>query len=158
MTRRRGSAAIPAVLAVVLLAAFVPCASGEAPPEGAQAPGSGAKPAGLLDGRSFSGPLLKQGEVKGDPDTVLFRDGRMHSNACQAMGFPDTAYHAGALGAVIRFRVEAKSDTAGTMAWNGTVRDDVLDATISVTRPGAAPVLYSLRATRDRVGGSAGGR
>jgi hypothetical protein len=154
-------AALGLVVAGSVAAAARPAAAADDPAAPAQTapakPAQNDAKAGLLDGRSYTGPLLKQGETAGDADTVTFHDAQLHSKAFQAMGFGDTPYHAGALGAIIRFRAQAKSDTGGTLTWNGTVREDLLEATVSLSRPGAPATLYSIHARRDQAGGTGGG-
>ncbi|MEO8216402.1 MAG: hypothetical protein ABI718_04905 [Acidobacteriota bacterium] len=86
---------------------------------------------GPLDGRTFigeSGPAGKQGDTK---ETIVFRDGRFRSLACDPYGFGDAFYTATAeADGSIRFEAETASKRQGTMHWEGVIRGDQLDGTL----------------------------
>src|SRR5260370_22952269 len=58
---------------------------------------------GMLDGKTFSGTLGEKGEIKGDQDNYVFKDGTFRSTACDVYGFSAAAYTAKADGHAIAF-------------------------------------------------------
>ena len=62
-----------------------------------------------LDGRSFDGVFIERGKTSGDADTLIFRDGRFRSTACDRYGYSDAPYKATAVGELIRFEAETES-------------------------------------------------
>jgi hypothetical protein len=42
-----------------------------------------------LDGRNFDGIVLECGRTSGDADTLIFKDGRFRSTACDQYGYGD---------------------------------------------------------------------
>lgn len=92
--------------------------------------------AGALDGRSFDGVFLERGKTSGDADTLIFRDGRFRSTACDRYGYSDASYKATAEGDVVRFEAETQSAKYGTLQWSGVVRGGKLDATVMMVQPG----------------------
>ena len=72
----------------------------------------------MLDGRSFAGVVLECGKTEGDADTIIFKDGRFRSTACDQYDYGDGAYTATARrrrGAASRRRPKARS----TASWSG---------------------------------------
>ena len=95
---------------------------------------------GPLDGKSFQGVLIEKGKIRGDADTIVFKDGRFRSTACDQYGFSEAAYTVATEGNVTRFEAETESARHGRLQWTGYVRGDKLDATAIWVRPGKAPV------------------
>ena len=89
-----------------------------------------------LDGRSFNGVFLERGKTSGDADTLIFKDGRFRSTACDKYGYSDAAYKASAEGDAVRFEAETQSAKYGKLVWNGVVRGGKLDATVMMMQPG----------------------
>src|SRR6185369_1547655 len=56
-----------------------------------------------LDGRSFDGVFLQRGKTSGDADTLVFRNGRFRSSACDRYGYSDAPYKTAAVGDTTRF-------------------------------------------------------
>lgn len=117
------SSSVAAAIAFAAAAAFVP-----------------ASHANNLDGRSFQGVFLERGKTSGDADTLIFKDGRFRSTACDRYGYSDAVYKATAAGETLRFEAETHSPKYGKLLWNGTVRGNKLDATVMMVRDGKAPV------------------
>ncbi len=89
-----------------------------------------------LDGRSFSGVFLERGKTSGDADTLIFKDGRFRSTACDKYGYSDAAYKTSKEGDALRFEAETQSAKYGKLVWNGVVRGGKLDATVMMMQPG----------------------
>jgi hypothetical protein len=91
-----------------------------------------------LDGRSFQGVFLERGKTSGDADTLVFKDGRFRSSACDQYGYGDAPYKATAAGDSVRFEAETASPKYGKLFWSGSVRGGKLDATVMMERKGKA--------------------
>jgi hypothetical protein len=89
-----------------------------------------------LDGKTFEGVFLKRGKTSGDADTLVFKDGRFRSSACDKYGYSDAAYKTTSEGGAVRFEAETESPKYGKLRWNGFVRDGKLDATAVMVRAG----------------------
>lgn len=96
--------------------------------------------AGGLDGRRFEGVFIERGKTSGDADTLIFKDGRFRSTACDRYGYSDAPYKATAAGEGMQFEAETESPRYGKLLWKGVVRDGKLDATALAVRQGKAPV------------------
>jgi hypothetical protein len=96
--------------------------------------------AGGLDGRRFEGVFIERGKTSGDADTLIFKDGRFRSTACDRYGYADAPYKATAAGDALMFETETESPRYGRLLWKGTIRDGKLDATAISIRAGKAPV------------------
>ena len=92
----------------------------------------------ILDGRSFDGVFLPRGKTSGDADTLIFKDGRFRSTACEQYGYAEAPYKASPNGDSTRFEVETKSAQYGVLRWSGVVRGKKLDATVMMVRSGEA--------------------
>jgi len=89
-----------------------------------------------LDGRSFEGVFIARGKTSGDADTLLFKDGRFRSTACDRYGYSDAPYRMTHEGDVTRFEAETQSPKYGRLVWTGVVRGGKLDATAMMVREG----------------------
>jgi hypothetical protein len=83
-----------------------------------------------LDGRTFDGVFLERGKTSGDADTLVFKNGRFRSTACDKYGYSDAAYKTMAAGDATRFEAETQSAKYGKLVWSGVVRGGKLDATV----------------------------
>jgi len=92
-----------------------------------------------LDGRNFQGVFLERGKTSGDADTLIFKDGRFRSTACDRYGYSDAAYKTMKEGDALRFEAETQSPKYGKLVWNGVVRGGKLDATVMMMQPGKEP-------------------
>ena len=92
-----------------------------------------------LDGRSFQGVFLERGKTSGDADTIIFKDGRFRSTACDRYGYSDAPYKTVATSDGTRFEAETQSPKYGKLVWNGVVRGGKLDATVMMMQPGKEP-------------------
>jgi hypothetical protein len=92
----------------------------------------------LLDGRNFVGIVLECGKTQGDADTIIFRDGRFRSTACDRYDYGDGAYTARAADGGVSFAAETESPKYGKLLWEGMVRGRRLDATLTMVRDGKA--------------------
>ena len=88
----------------------------------------------LLDGKTFVAQSGEKGKKASNKDTIVFRDGRFLSEGCSPFGFKVAPYQATVDGAAIRFHTETHSPTHGTMVWDGTVKDNAIEATSDWTR------------------------
>jgi hypothetical protein len=88
-----------------------------------------------IDGKTFTGTLVKQGENQGDPDDFVFKDGQFISTACASFGFKPASYSVTQDGAHTQFSAENKTDAGVRMIWKGTIEGDHLQATAQWMRP-----------------------
>jgi hypothetical protein len=87
-----------------------------------------------LDGKTFVAQSGEKGKQASKKDTFVFRDGRFLSETCTPYGFGDAPYQSTVDGATIRFHAETHSPTHGTMVWDGTIKDNAIEATSIWTR------------------------
>ena len=95
---------------------------------------------GALDGKTFEGVFLERGKTRGDADTLIFKDGRFRSTACDRYGYGEAPYKASVEGDVVRFETETTSAKYGALKWKGWIRGDKLDATAMMMQDGKAPI------------------
>jgi hypothetical protein len=129
---KRPGAGIPLAFAVLLfiLHGVSPAAAGT---EGASA--------GLLDGKVFLVETGESGRKAKGKDTYIFRGGEFHSaNHEKEYGFAEGAYTATQQGDGITFAVDIASEYQGKIHWEGTVREDRIDARYTWT--GRKPKWY----------------
>ena len=88
-----------------------------------------------VDGKTYTGTLVKQGENQGDPDDFVFKDGQFISTACASFGFKPASYSVTRDGARMQFSAENKTDAGVRMIWKGTIEGDHLQATAQWMRP-----------------------
>lgn len=93
-----------------------------------------------LDGRSFSGVFIERGKTSGDADTIVFKDGRFRSVACDRYGYGDAPYKMSTVGDTVLFETETESPKYGRLVWRGAVRNGKLDAVATSVRSGKSPV------------------
>lgn len=91
-----------------------------------------------LDGRSFDGIVLECGKTSGDADTLIFKDGRFRSTACDPYGYGDGPYSATRSDDALLFEAETESPQYGKLLWKGVVRGPRLDGTMTMVREGKA--------------------
>ena len=104
--------------------------------------------AGPLDGKTFVAESGEQGKPAAGPkDTLVFRDGKLRSTACDTYGFGDGTYtsmsHPGAL--MIHARTESAKE--GVIVWNFTVRGEALEGNYVWTKQGQKPITYWVKGT-----------
>ena len=93
-----------------------------------------------LDGRSFEGVFIQRGTTSGDADTLVFKDGRVRSTACDRYAYSDAAYRVSNAGDATRFEAETTSPKYGRLVWTGVVRGGKLDATAVMVREGKSNI------------------
>jgi hypothetical protein len=93
-----------------------------------------------LDGRSFEGVFIQKGKTSGDADTLVFKDGRFRSSACDRYGYSDAAYKTASAGDTTRFEAVTESAKYGRLLWSGEVRNGKLDATATMVRDGKSNI------------------
>jgi hypothetical protein len=93
-----------------------------------------------LDGRTFEGVFIQRGKTSGDADTLVFKDGRFRSTACDRYAYSDAAYKVSAAGDATRFEAETLSPKYGRLLWTGVVRGGKLDATAVMVRDGKSNI------------------
>lgn len=99
--------------------------------------------AGALDGKSFAGTFTEKGKTKGDKDTLVFKDGKFRSTACDSYGFTEAAYTAAAKDGATSFEATTESPKEGTMKWMGTVRGDRIEGAAVWMKKGQADISYT---------------
>jgi hypothetical protein len=102
-------------------------------------PGFAQTPMMGLDGKSFVGQIGKKGEKSGDKDELTFKDGKLHSTACEKYGFGQVPYTAKAGEGETAFEAETVISKEGTMKWKGTVKGGTVTATVIWSKSGKAP-------------------
>ncbi len=93
-------------------------------------------PSGSLDGRRFDGVVLERGKTSGDADTLIFRNGRFLSTACDRYGYGDGPYTTSPSGDAVAFQAETESPQYGKLLWKGRVQGDKLDGSFTMLRDG----------------------
>jgi len=122
------SPALSATIAIALISVTVMGA-------GAVPAAAGADPSfRSLDGKTFVAQSGEKGKPASKKDTFVFRDGRFLSEACTPYGFGDAPYQATVDGAAVRFHAETHSPSHGKMVWDGTIKDNAIEATSVWTR------------------------
>jgi hypothetical protein len=89
-----------------------------------------------LDGHKFDGIVLECGKTTGDAESIVFRNGRFHSSACDAYQYGDGPYTAVASDEGFTFSAETESPKYGKLRWNGVVRGRRLDGTLTMVAEG----------------------
>lgn len=102
---------------------------------------------GLLDGKSYHGLFIEKGNSTGDPDTLVFANGRFRSTACDQYGYGDAAYSAIDNGGTIHFNAETQSPRYGKLVWKGEVKGDRLKGEILMVQDGKPPIENFINAT-----------
>jgi len=95
-----------------------------------------------IDGKTYTGTIVKQGEVQGDPDDFVFKDGTFISTACAGFGFKPGAYTVKHDGKRLQFSAENKTDAGVRMIWRGMISGDHLEATSRWIRPNQPVVEF----------------
>jgi len=90
----------------------------------------------MLDGRDFVGIVLERGKTAGDADTIIFKDGRFRSTACDRYDYGDGPYTAKTAGDGVMFEAKTESPKYGQLLWRGVVRGHRLDGTLTMVREG----------------------
>ena len=93
-----------------------------------------------LDGRSFQGVFIERGKTSGDPDTLIFKNGRFRSTACDRYGYSDAVYKTAEAGDMTRFEAQTESPKYGKLVWSGVVSGGKLDATAIMVRDGKSNI------------------
>jgi len=60
----------------------------------------------VLDGRNFVGIVLECGKTEGDADTIIFKDGRFRSTACDRYEYGDGPYTETVAGDMVSFEAQ----------------------------------------------------
>ena len=93
-----------------------------------------------LDGRTFQGVFIERGKTSGDADTLIFKDGRFRSTACDRYGYSDAPYKTAGTADNMSFEAETQSAKYGKLLWTGQIRGGKLDATVMMVRDGKSPI------------------
>jgi len=103
----------------------------------------------LLDGKAFKGECVEKGKAAGTGvlDELIFKDGKFLSTACVKYGFREAPYAAKVMGDAVAWESSSVSakDAEGRMAWKGTVKGDVAQATLVWTKPGQNPSEWTFK-------------
>lgn len=103
--------------------------------------------AGPLDGKTFVAQSGEEGKAADSKDTLVFRDGKMRSTACDTYGFGDGAYTAIERKGSTGFHARTESAKEGVIVWNGAVRGEALEGTYVWTKPGQKEIHYWIKGT-----------
>ena len=95
-----------------------------------------------IDGKTYTGTLVKQGESQGDPDDFVFKDGKFISTACAGFGFKPAAYSVTQDGKNVLFSAQNETDAGVRMVWKGAIDGDHLVATSQWIRPNQPVVEF----------------
>jgi hypothetical protein len=79
---------------------------------------------GPLDGKTFSGKVLMEGDKNPDADQLIFKDGTFRSTSCDEFGYPAATYSAESASDGMHFKATAKNEKGATMTWNGVISGD----------------------------------
>ena len=90
----------------------------------------------VLDGRNFAGIVLECGKTEGDADTIIFKEGRFRSTACDRYEYGDGPYTETVAGDMVSFEAQTQSPKYGSLLWRGVVRGSRLDGTLTMVRDG----------------------
>ncbi len=166
VTRDRLTVSLTIVSVLSLLAAAAVAAT----PQKIEKPGSAptetpkqASPVkGALDGKFFKGEIGQEGQTAGTPYFVMFRNGMLHAHGEKGEGerMAPAAYTATESNAVWTFTATTTSPKWGQMEWQGTVKGNALEATVTATESGKAPVKMWIKGTKAPMperGGKSGG-
>jgi len=99
----------------------------------------------LLDGKTYVGESSQKGKEEKQKDTLIFEKGTFRSTACDQYGFTATPYTAKKEGGVITFTADSTSEKEGKNHWEGTVSDNSIQATLTWTKEGQAPIEYTFK-------------
>jgi len=105
-------------------------------PGTAMAARDAAAQADVLEGLTFEGIVLECGKTAGDADTLIFRNGRFRSTACDRYEYGDGPYNVTLSGDAVSFTAETESPKYGQLRWHGVVRGRRLDGTLTMLRDG----------------------
>jgi AhpD family alkylhydroperoxidase len=83
-----------------------------------------------LDGKTFVGTIVPKGKSSGDPDTIVFMDGKFRSEACERYGFEAVPYSAKAESGKVKFELDAENSGGAKNHWSGTVQGNKLVASM----------------------------
>jgi len=92
--------------------------------------------AGVLDGKTYTGPTGKLGKAANDEEEIRFMNGNFYSVGCAEWGFGEAAYSAQVAGDTISFEAVTTSPKHGKIVWAGTVKGNKVDATYKWTKKG----------------------
>ena len=102
--------------------------------------------AGALDGKTFAGQVGEKGMSQGDPDTLVFKDGKFRSTACDKYGFGDTPYTTKVDKAVTTVEAKTTNAKGETMVWTLSVFGVEMRGKALYEVPGKEPTTYWVRA------------
>jgi hypothetical protein len=89
---------------------------------------------GILDGLTFRGDIGPKGKPADGKDDIIFANGTLRSTACDAYGFGPGAYTAVRSGDTIAVTATTRSKSSGTINWQGTIRNGVLQGTFTCSK------------------------
>lgn len=101
----------------------------------------------ILDGKTFWVEMGGTGKEKGDQDTLVFKDGKLHSINYAKLGFEDTAYKSASHGNAVMFVIETANTANGKMMWRGSVKENTISGSATWEKSDKTVVEYWLKGT-----------
>ena len=100
-----------------------------------------------LDGKTFAGMVKHKGEKKADKDNLIFKDGNLHSTACDEFGFKEGHYTSTTKGDTVTFQATTQNEEGAKIEWKGTVKGKKLTASGHWSREGNPPREMTFKGT-----------
>ena len=92
--------------------------------------------AGVLDGKTYTGPTGKMGKSANGEEEIQFMNGKFYSVGCAEWGFGEAPYSAQVTGNTITFESITTSPKHGKIVWSGTIIGNKVDAIYKWTKKG----------------------
>jgi hypothetical protein len=95
-----------------------------------------------LDGHTYEIQFQEKSGGAPTKDTLLFRNGRFRSTACEPYGFGAASYGAHD---PATFSAQVQSKKEGRIEWHGTLRGEAVEGSFVWSKPGKAPIEYTFK-------------
>jgi hypothetical protein len=91
-----------------------------------------------LDGKAYTVEMGEKGKSDAKPETLDFKAGKFHSDACDQYGFTAAPYSAKGG----EWQADTSSAKEGKMRWKGKVQGDAISGTAVWSKPGQKDIEY----------------
>lgn len=105
---------------------------------------------GILDGKVYVGEMGAEGKTSGDKETIKFIAGMFYSSQCESMGYHMAPYTTTTEGDAIKFRATMEDAAKNKHEWEGTIKGEALDATVTMTSEKAPTTTMWAKATLEK--------